>query len=231
MKSLKFSALALGFFSLATFTGCSKDESSPMAPMTANQTANVKVIHASPDAPGVDLVVDGAVAKTNLMFPENTSYLAVPAGSRSIKVNVSGTSNTVIAATLPVSENMSYSVFAIDYVSKLSTLVLADNLAKPASGYAHVRFIHLSPNAPAVDIGLTGGPVVWGNKEFKQYTDFTPILAGTYNLEVRLAGTTTVALPLAGVKLDDGKIYTVFARGLVGESGAKALGAQIIVNN
>jgi hypothetical protein len=43
-----------------------------------NQTANVKVIHASPDAPGVDLVVDGALAKTNLMFPENTGYLAIP---------------------------------------------------------------------------------------------------------------------------------------------------------
>jgi len=31
------------------------------------------VVHASPDAPGVDLLVDGAVVGTNLTFPNNTS--------------------------------------------------------------------------------------------------------------------------------------------------------------
>ncbi len=91
--------------------------------------------------------------------------------------------------------------------------------------------MHLSPNAPAVDIAVTGGPVVFANRTFKQSTAFTPLDAATYNLEVRLAGTTTVALPLPGVTLQAGKIYTVFAKGLVGGTGAQALGAQIIVNN
>ena len=68
-------------------------------------------------------------------------------------------------------------------------------------------------------------------RTFKTATDFTPIDAGTYHLEVRTACMTTVVLPLSGVTLQAGKIYTVFAKGFVRGTGAQALGAQIIVNN
>ena len=193
-------------------------------------SAKVMTIHASPNAPGVDLLVDNTVVGTNLTFPNNTAYLNVNGGSRNIKVNVTGTSTTAINATLSLDAGAAYSVFAADSVSRISPLVLVDNLAAPASGKAHVRFVHLSPNAPAVDVALQGGAVVFGNKGFKESTDFTPLDAGTYNLEVRLAGTTTVVLPLPNITLQAGKIYTVFARGFVGGSGTQALNAQIIAN-
>ena len=38
-------------------------------------------------------------------------------------------------------------------------------------------------------------------------------------------------LPLPGITLEAGKIYTVFAKGFVGGTGGQALGAQIIANN
>jgi hypothetical protein len=69
--------------------------------------------------------------------------LQVEAGTRNIKVNVSGTSTTVINADLALSKDQNYSVFAIDSVSKISALVLTDDLTAPASGKAHVRFVHL----------------------------------------------------------------------------------------
>ena len=231
MKSTKsLGMLLVGTALTFSLTGCSDDEGSPTATPTTSTTASVKVVHASPNAPGVDLLVDNATVKTNLMFPENTSYLSVPAGTRNVKVNVTGTSTTVIGADLSVMAGTSYSVFAVDSVSRISPLVTVDDLTTPAAGNAHVRFIHLSPNAPAVDIAVTGGPVVWGNKKFKEYTNFTPLAAGTYNLEVRLAGSSTVVLPLSGITLQAGKIYTVFAKGFVSGTGAQALGAQIIVN-
>jgi hypothetical protein len=92
--------------------------------------------------------------------------------------------------------------------------------------------VHLSPDAPAVDIALANaGSVVFPNVAFKGSTAFSPLDAGTYNLEVRVAGTPNVALPLPGIVLEAGKIYTVFAKGFLGGTGAQALGAQIIVNN
>jgi hypothetical protein len=198
---------------------------------TAFGAANAMVIHTSPDAPGVDLLVDDAVAGSNLEFPNSTGYLPLTAGTRNIKVNVTGTASTVIEADLDFVKDMNYSIFAIDAVANIGALVIEDNLVRPTAGSAHVRFIHLSPNAPAVDITTTTGAVVFGNQSFRDYTEFTPLGAGSYDLQVRLQGTDTIVLELPGIVLEDGKIYTVFAKGFVDGVDAQALGAQIIVNN
>lgn len=218
----------LGVFGITLFTACSDDET-PVAPVV--EKALVKVVHASPDAPGVDLLLDNVKTGSNLVFPNNTGYLPVNSGTRNVKVNVAGTSTTVIQADLPLMTNKNYSVFAVNKVANLEPLVLEDDLRSPASGKSHVRFIHLSPDAPAVDITLTDGTVLFSNYIFKRASSFTPLDAGTYNLQVRLAGTSTVVLNLPGITLTNGKIYTVFAKGLVNGTGAQALGAQIIVNN
>lgn len=220
---------ALAVLTVVSVTSCSNDDSdNPVAP---TPQARVMAVHASPDAPAVDLLVDGAVAGSGLAFPNSTGYLAVPAGTRNVKVNAAGTTTTVIDADLPVSAGGNYSVFANGPIASIGALVLADDLTAPASGKSHVRFIHLSPDAPAVDVAVTGGPVLFADKAFQQYSAFTPVDAGTYDLEVRPAGAGSVVLALPGVTLQAGKIYTVFARGFLNGTGAQALGAQIIVNN
>lgn len=210
---------------LVSFSSCQKDETKTYA--------NILVTHASPDAPGVDLLVDDSKQNSSaLTFPNNTGYLKAESGTRNIKVNVAGTETSVITADLNLEMGKNYSVFAVDSVSKISAIVLADDLTAPAGGKAHVRFVHLSPNAPAVDIAVaSSGAVVFGNKAFKEYTAFTPLDAGAYNLDVRVAGTSTVALTIPTITLESGKIYTVFAKGFLGGAGAEALGAEIIVNN
>jgi len=195
-------------------------------------TTRVKVIHASPDAPGVDILVDNTIVNSAAVnFPESTDYLSVAAGTRNIKVNGHMSSSSVIDANVTFGSDMFYSVFAVNNFANIEPLVLEDDLTVPAAGQAHVRFIHLSPNAPAVDITLTDGTIVFGNKIFKEYTAFTPLTAGSYELEVRIAGTSQVVLSLGTIDLTDGKIYSVFAKGFVGGTGNQALGAEIIVNN
>lgn len=225
---LRVTLAALAVLLTAATTGCSDNNSNPVSP---TPTARVMAVHASPDAPAVDLLVDGSVVGSGLAYPSNTGYLTVGAGARNVKVNVAGTSTTVIDANVTVANGLNYSVFACDSVAVIGAVVLVDDLTPPASGKSHVRFVHLSPDAPAVDIAVQGGPVVFPNIAFQGSTAFAPVDAGTYNLEVRLAGTGTVVLSVPGVALQAGKIYTVFARGFAGGSGAQALGAQVIVNN
>ena len=194
-------------------------------------TANVKVVHASPDAPAVDLYVNSGLAGSGLTFPNNTEYLTISAGTSNVNVTVAGTQTSVIEGDIRFNSYKSYSIYAVDQVSNIAPLVIEDNLSEPAADKAHVRFLHLSPDAPAVDITLTDGTVVFGNTSFKEYTEFTPLDAGMYDLQVRLAGTSTVVLDLGSVDLQAGNIYSVFAKGFVQGDGDKALGAQIIVNN
>ena len=209
---------------IMVFSSCDKDDEKTYA--------NVLVTHASPDAPGVDLLIDDTKQNSAaLTYPNNTGYLQAESGTRNIKINVSGTSTTVINADLVLEKDENYSVFAVDSVSKISAIALLDDLTAPASGKAHVRFVHLSPNAPAVDVAVaSSGAVVFGDIVFKEATAFTPLDAGTYNLDVRVAGTSTVALVLPAITLQAGKIYTIFAKGFLGGSGTQALGAEIIVN-
>lgn len=216
----------------AVFVACDKDdENDDMS------TSQVMVVHASPNAPNVDVRVNNSIALTNVAYPNNSNYTRLTSGSTNIKVSPTGTTTNVIDATVNLEANKNYSVFAIDSVSKIKAAVVMDDLTAPASGKAHVRFFHLSPNAPAVDIAITGGSVLFGNRMFNDQAtnmslaNFTPVNAGAYNLEVRAAGTNTVVLSLPNINLTAGKIYTVFAKGFLGGTGAQALGAQIIANN
>jgi hypothetical protein len=233
-SAVKFLTMfALVAISITSISSCKDDEEEPTpAPAATLGAAKVNIVHASPDAPGVDLLLnDTKINSAPVVYLDKTGYISVIEGTQNVKVNVAGTSTSVINANIPFAKNVNYSIFAVDSVSKISALLTTDDLTAPAAGKAHVRFIHLSPNAPAVDVALTGGAVVFGNKSFKDFTAFTPLDAGTYDLEVRVAGTATVALPLPGIALTAGKIYTVYAKGFLGGVGAQALGAEIIVNN
>ena len=217
---------------LFVFSSCDKDDDN-----TTPSKANVMVVHASPNAPNVDVRINDNIALTNVAFLANSAYTPVNSGATNIKVSPTATTTFVINANVTLEANKNYSVFAVDSVSKIKAAVTVDDLTAPAAGKAHVRFLHLSPNAPAVDIAVTGGAVLFPNRTFNDQStnaavsNFTPLNAGTYNLEVRVAGTPTVALALPNITLTAGKIYTVYAKGFLGGTGAQALGAQIIANN
>jgi hypothetical protein len=223
---------AFTFASLAlVFTACSSDDDDePVRPQ-------VMVVHASPNAPAVNISVNGQAAITNLAYPNNTSYTSLNVGNNTIGVAPAGSTTNVLTTNVSLEAGKVYSIFAIDSVAKIKVVGVEDNLATPAAGKAHVRFFHFSPNAPAVEVAVANGAVLFGNRSFNDQAtnaslaNFTPVDAGTYNLVVRPAGGSAVVLPLNGVTLTAGKIYTVYARGFLGGTGNQALGAGVIVNN
>ena len=220
----------LPLFGLLFIAACEEEDDNNNDDDTTPATANVLVTHASPDAPGADLLVDSVIVNSSAMtFPNNTGYLEVESGTRNVQVNASGTSNTVINADLDLMADNNYSVFAIDSLASISALVLEDDLTAPAAGNAHVRFVHLSPDAPAVDI-TSAGTTLFPNTSFGEATAFSPVPEGTYTIDVLLNSTSDTALTVPDLVLENGKIYTVWASGFAG-GGTPALGAQVIVNN
>jgi hypothetical protein len=209
------------------FTACKKEDDAPAQ-------ARVMVTHASPNAPGVDLLIDDNKVNTAaLTFPNSTGYLNVTAGTRNVKVNAAGTTTSVINANVNFEANKNYSVFACNTLTAIEAVVLEDNLATPAAGKAHIRVVHLSPDAPTVNVGVAGSTAnVFTNLSFKQSTAFTPVDAGSYTFEVRVASNNAVAISIPAT-LAAGKIYTIFARGFLNPptGNTNTLGATIINNN
>jgi hypothetical protein len=194
--------------------------------------SRVRVIHASPDAPDVDIYVNDEETLTNVPYKAVSDYLTVPAGSYNFKVFAAGANpasdEPVIDADASLAAGKDYSVAAVGLLADIAPAVFEDNNAAPAAGKAHVRVIHASPDAPAVDIAVADGPVVFSNLAFPDADGPTPVDAGTYDLEVLAAGTDTVALALDGVALQGGRIYTVIAMGLL--EGDPALEAVTVVD-
>lgn len=186
--------------------------------LAQDDMARARVVHASPDAPAVDVWVNGAVAFSNAPFMGITDYAELAPGSYQVQVSPTGaTEPIVIDATLDLAAGTDYTIVAVGALDSIEPLVLIDNNGAPAAGKAHVRFVHASPDAPAVDIAVAnGGPILFANIPFKGTGDYLPVDAGTYDLEARLAGTDTVALSVPGVGLEEGKVYTIFAMGLAG---------------
>ena len=220
--------LVLVLFSAVLFVFACDPGDFPFPP--DEDLARVMVIHASPDAPPVDVLLDDELFAESLEFPNNTRYTSLDAGTHNVKVNVANTDNTVIEADLDLLADTYYSVFACNVVANIEPLVLVDDFSDPGLEHSLVRFVHLSPDAPAVDVTLTDGTVLFGNVTFKGATDYKLIDVGLYDLQVRLAGTEDVVLELDDVVLGPKVIYTIWAKGLVDGQGDQALGAEIIWN-
>src|SRR5215212_6366718 len=104
-------------------------------------TAKVRVVHASPDAPAVDVYLDGNKVLTNVPFFTASDYLDVPAGPHDIKVTPTGDANTAVidAKGVSIEAGKAHTVAATGKLAELKPTVYVDNLSAPAAGKAHVR--------------------------------------------------------------------------------------------
>ncbi len=229
MRSNLFSKGALAAIVAAplVLVGCGGDSVTGSSPSEAGSTL-VRVAHLSPDAPAVDVLVNGARVVTGAAFGDVTGYLTLPAGSARIQVVPAGASSpVVIDATLSLSSGAAYTVAATGLLGAgdLQPLVLSDDL-NPIAGQAKVRFVHASPDAPAVDIAVTDGPVLFQSVAFREFKGYAQVPGGTYNLEARPAGSTAVALKVPDVVLGGAGNYTIFAIGRLGNGSLSALAVR-----
>lgn len=207
-------ALALGAVTLAA-----AQITAPAATVSAqSDMAKLRVVHASPDAPAVDVLVDGAAALTNFAYPDATEYLQLPAKTYRVQIAAADNREVVVFdAPLTLEAGKAYTVVAAGLLNgspAFAPIVLMDDLSNPGADKVRVRFVHASPDAPAVDIAVAGGPTIFSDVAFGQYKDIV-VDAGSYDLAVRPTGTTTDVL-MVPATLEAGKVYTVLAIGQVG---------------
>jgi hypothetical protein len=229
---------SLALASMVMFmNSCKKDDDNgPVEP------SNYMVVHAATGAPSVELYLDDVKASASAVaFGTNSAYATVAPKQYSVKLAGVNTINPLAETSLNMNAGRSYSIYAYDTLlsNKLKVMTLEDDLAAPASGKAKVRFLHLSPNTTANKIAIdlvTNNTVLFPNRTYADAaTDagkaaFISVDAGTYVVDVRLAGTSVNILSVPGIVVEAGKIYTIVAKGILGRGGSNELSAQLIVN-
>jgi hypothetical protein len=211
---VKFRAL---FFSVALVTlliSCDNDDDMVTQPV---EVAYVSIYHAAPDAPDLDIVVDGRVINFNPFdYTSYSGYLNFYTGDREIKFRAGNANNALIDTTFNFEDGKAYSLFAVNSMPDVEALLVVDTAAAPAQGKAMIRFVHLSPDAPAFELTAAGtASPLFPERSFKEATSFQEVDAKTYTFEVRNKGGSDVVLSAEDVEILPGKYYTIITRGFL----------------
>jgi hypothetical protein len=180
-----------------------------------------RVAHMSPNAPNVDVYVDGSAVLEDVPFSTVSGYLEVPAGDRQVEITAAGDAEaTVFEGAVPVEADTAYTIAAIGEIGDdgdqpFEPLVLADDLADPGGDTARVRAVHASPDAPAVDVTLeSNGDALFDGVSYGQ-SGTVEVPSGDYTLEIRgdTEGNDGEVVADFDVSLNSGGVYTAFAAG------------------
>lgn len=188
--------------------------------------ADVRVVHAIPDAPPVDVAVDGATVLDEFPFGAVSPYVDLEKGSYDVTVSADadGATVTVFDTELSVDANTDYTVAATGTLGDGPAPALVpfvdDNDPAPADA-ARVRAVHLSPDAPAVDVAVADGPALVEDLAFRAASGYVEVPGGDYTLAIRPAGADPgEAVYTFDASLANATTYSAFALGLLGGDGA-----------
>jgi len=179
------------------------------------QRSSIRVWHNSPDAPAVDVLVNGQTVLSNVPYGATSQYLPLPAGSYDVRINVAGTTTSVFSGSVTLARGESYTAVAMGSVTGKGAPFEVEVLRDATSG-ALLRVLHASPNVPAVTVYVNGQPAVKRLGTLKA-TGYLSLDAGTYDVAVAPAGQPlSKAVLKAKITLADKTRYTGLARGLAG---------------
>ena len=178
----------------------------------------IRIFHASPNTPAVDVYVNDKQIVKGLPYKGFSPYIRTPAGKYNVKVFPTGKKDTPIINTdLNIPPRSIITVAAIGSLPDISLLPILEPVFSRVPGKTYVRFAHLSPNAPNVDLFINGKKL-FSNVPFKKVTDYTLINPGAYTFDIYIAGTQQRVLYVPNIRLLPNKIYTIYAVGLAGRT-------------
>ncbi len=178
----------------------------------------IRVLHAVPNAPNVDVYANETLVFNDIAFGQYTPYLPLPEGRFKIEVYVAGTINDpILTNNITNNEGAYLTIAATGTLDDLGMVGIIDADMPVDSGKAMIRFAHLAPNAPAVNITLPNGNVIFDDVSFREITSYMDVLPMDYTLEVRGAENNAVVLTVPNVEPERGKYYTIYAVGLLAE--------------
>lgn len=193
--------------------------------------ARIRFMHVAPAAPPVNVWARDSIVTGPLFYPQVSSYTPFIPGTHTFKVITANQQQTVVIETnLSLMGDTDYTVIVLGRTTAIEALVLVDDNTPPEAGQAKVRFIHAAPDAPAVDVATTDGQILFSNVPFKGGGEnYISVAGGVYDLQVRPAGSSDVALAIPQQSLPAGTVSTILAIGLA--NGEPALDAISALDN
>jgi hypothetical protein len=192
--------------------------------------STVRIVHASPDAPPVDVLVNDTIRAAVGGYGAVTDYIPLSPATYNLKVvpEMGDPADAVLEADVPFLQGNERTVVAVgtltDPMIPFELLDLTDNNRSVATE-ARIRLVHGSVSAGEVDIYVAAGGTLTVDVDtaqdfaytatavpFKADTGYLALPAGSYDIAITPTGSTGAAIGPLTVDLDAGGIYTAIAR-------------------
>ncbi|WP_412466367.1 DUF4397 domain-containing protein [Pedobacter sp. KLB.chiD] len=196
---------------VTALTSCKKTE-------TVDPTISyLRVINASPSLATYNAYFNGnMVNSVALPFGGAISYLSSAAGTYSLKFTTASSAESLLTKNINLNASTYYSTYLINKPGALDVYTISDDLAIPSTDKAYIRFINLSPDAPALDLAKTSATTsLVTNKAYKNTSGFIAVDAGTYTLDAKDTSSGTVKATSQSTSFTAGYHYDVICGGLV----------------
>lgn len=223
----KIVSLAVATTMLATLSACNSSDpivippAPPPPPPSSVVDATLRVVHASSDAPDVNVLIGGYPAITGLSYGQSSENFPLGPNTYNVAVQAilpgTATPNVIGPLDLTLAEATNYKVFAVGSVagSTLEPLVVTSDVKALAAGNVRLQVVHAASAAPTVDIHVTAPNDPLGSAlatlDFKGFTQALDVPAGDYRVRITLPGQSTVVFDSGTLSLAGGTDLVVAA--------------------
>lgn len=193
--------------------------------VTDGLNATVRFAHMSPDAPSVDVSVNGRPVERALSYSATTEYFEVPAGNRTVTITAANASEPLYEESIALNASTNYTVVVAGETTSngrpFDPVMLNDDADPNRTNVssANVRLLHAAPDAPPVDVTVNAtGQVLFDGVAYGNASNYTTVPGGNYTFEAFVAtpdNTGDDIATFADQELPGGASYTLFLSGYV----------------
>jgi|SRR5579875_626128 len=176
----------------------------------------VRVIDASYNAPAVDVYVGQTPIAANIAAPVITNYAILSPGVQATRIDATGTTKVLASISGSYLAGTQHSVYITDSGTGFTATVLTDQAIPAPAGKFDVRFLQNADAVGNVDIYLVpdgskfaAATPIAADLAPGQATSYIPVDAGSYQLVVTPAGSTTASYTGSAVTYTSGQVRTM----------------------
>lgn len=176
----------------------------------------MRLLHASPGTSAVDVYANSSLIASGLSYKGFTEYLQVIPEKYNIKVFPAGTTGVVLVDTeveVPVQSIVTAAVTGTS--PNIGVKAYFEPVLQIPSGKLYLRFAHLVPDGPDLDVVLSDGTVLFEDVSYGAATSYIAVFPDIYTFYLKQTGTDKSLLYVPNIQLLPGRFYTIYAVGQV----------------
>jgi len=160
----------------------------------------------------VDIYLNGSLFFNRVFFTHFSPYLYVPEGIYEVTVFITMTKeNPIIRQNIEVKNGELATLAMTGNYDDLELLLIPEDKESAVGNNSKIRFVHLSPNVPELNI-LLDNVMIFSNIDFRKITEYVQIPTQFYQLDIELSQNNRL-LRSNRIAINPSRIYTLYLMG------------------